>query len=106
MFFIKLYVGFANTVTMDTTEVLLVICISLTTVNLVVVSLLCCIVQRYIRQATRDSKFKPSYNLETSYTKCKVALDNHAFAEEKTIEVRVETVQDQEMEHTNDEWKK
>lgn len=76
---------FQDFLTMDTTEILLVICVALISITLMLLVGACCVFRRYMKSnALRSRRYTPSYHLETTYTNG--AHANEALREGKTKE--------------------
>lgn len=67
---------------MDTTVILLVVCLALIAITLIMMIGFCCMFRAYLRRRPDRDRYKPSYNLETVYTNAD-AHENQGFTPEK-----------------------
>ena len=65
---------------MDTTVILLVVCLTLIAITLIMMIGFCCMFRAYLRRRPDRDRYKPSYNLETVYTNTR---ENQGFTPEK-----------------------
>ena len=70
---------------MDTTAVLLLICVVLIAITLMMMAGFCCMLRLYLRRQATANSYRPSYNLESVYTNG--GHENLAFRQEKNVNV-------------------
>ena len=79
---------------MDTTAILLVICVVLIAITLILMIGFCCMLRVYLRRQAAANKYRPSYKLDTVYTNG--AHENLAFTQERKNRTELEIQNEKE----------